>query len=301
MSVAADGSSANGPSSEPSVDSAANHAAYTSLATNIVNYVSVSPGVRQVYWQPVCTTGTTSTGSTSTTTLTACATASSTTTGTSVGGGVLVSLGADGTPGNGASYNPVISPDGQFVAFVSLATNLVSGVAVDGTTPQVYLRTMCDGATPLSQSSTSTTTACAPTTYLVSSPDGTTPGNGASSHPAIGNVGTFVAFVSTASNLAWAQQPFNPTPQVFEQDECQLATIGCVPIMSLISTPDGTALADGANSQPTISYDGRFVAFASTGTNLVGGPIRRSSKSTCGIPAGARPRRARHRPSWFRP
>jgi hypothetical protein len=274
VSVAADGSSANGPSSEPSVDSAANHAAYTSLATNIVNYVSVSPGVRQVYWQPVCTTGTTSTGSTSTTTLTACATASSTTTGTSVGGGVLVSLGADGTPGNGASYNPVISPDGQFVAFVSLATNLVSGVAVDGTTPQVYLRTMCDGATPLSQSSTSTTTACAPTTYLVSSPDGTTPGNAPSSHPAIGNVGTFVAFASTASNLASGiNNPPYPYPQVFEQDECQLVTIGCVPTMSLISTPDGTALANGASSQPTISYDGRFVAFASSGTNLVGGPI----------------------------
>jgi hypothetical protein len=269
VSVAADGTSANGPSAEPSVDSAADHAAYTSLATNIVDYVSVSPGVRQVYWQPVCAT-TSTTSSTPASTLTACRTASSTTSGTSVGGGVLVSLGADGTPGNAESYNPAISPDGQFVAFVSLATNLVSGVAVDGTTPQVYLRTMCNGATPLLQGAST----CAPTTYLVSSPDGITPGNAPSSHPAIGNVGTFVAFASTASNLISGinNLPY-PNPEVFEQDECQLVTTGCVPSMSLISTPDGTALANGANSQPTLSYDGRFVAFASAGTNLVGGPI----------------------------
>ncbi len=69
------GAAANGPSFEPSTDTAADHAAYTSLATNIVNYVAVKPGVRQVYWQPVCATGGTSnTTTTSTTsTVTACA------------------------------------------------------------------------------------------------------------------------------------------------------------------------------------------------------------------------------------
>ena len=271
VSVAADGTAPNGPSSEPSTDGAGDHAAYTSLATNIVNYVSVTPGVRQVYWQPVCTTGATTTSTTTTTTttsgtVTACATSSSTTTGTSVGGGVLVSLGADGNPGNGDSYNPVISPDGQFVAFVSLATNLVSGVAVDGITPQVYLRTLCSGTTPLTPPSTSTT--CAPTTYLVSSPDGVMPGNGASSHPSIGNLGTYVSFVSTANNLGFSNPSTPHAQEIFEQNECQLATTGCVPIMTLISTGDGTSLAGGVNSQPSMSYDGRFVAFASTAANL---------------------------------
>ncbi len=277
VSVAASGGLANGASSEPSVDSAADRAAYTSLATNIVNYVAVSSGVRQVYWQPVCTTGaTTTTGTTGTSTVAACAASTTTTTGTaSVGGGVLVSLGADGNPGNGDSYNPVISPDGQFVAFVSLATNLVSGVTVDGVTPQVYLRTMCGGATPLSQSTPTTATTCAPTTYLVSSPEGITPGNAPSSHPAIGNTGTFVSFASTASNLLSANTSDNapnPNPEIFEQQECQLATAGCVPSMQLISTPDGSALAAGTSSKPAISFDGRFVAFASTATNLVSGP-----------------------------
>jgi len=272
VSVAADGTAPNGSSSEPTTDGAGDHAAYTSLATNIVNYVSVTPGVRQVYWQPVCTTGATTTstsGTTSTTgttsgTVTACTASTTTTTGTSVGGGVLVSLGADGNPGNGDSYNPVISPDGQFVAFVSLATNLVSGVAVDGITPQVYLRTLCSGTTPLTPPSTGT--ACAPTTYLVSSPDGIMPGTGASSHPSIGNLGTYVSFVSKANNLG-VSNPSN-AQEIFEQNECQLVTTGCVPSMTLISTPDGATPAGGVNSQPSMSYDGRFVAFASTAANL---------------------------------
>jgi Tol biopolymer transport system component len=176
----------------------------------------------------------------------------------------MVSLGADGNPGNADSYNPVISPDGQFVAFVSLATNLVSGASVDGVTPQVYLRTICGGTTPLTPPGTTTT--CAPTTYLVSSPDGIAPGNGASSYPTIGNAGTFISFISTASNLGVP----NPSKaqEIFEQNECQLATTGCVPTMTLISTPDGTTAAGGANLQPNISYDGRFVAFSSTAANL---------------------------------
>lgn len=266
VSVAADGTAANGPSFEPSADTAADRAAYTSLATNIVNYVSVPAGVRQVYWQPVCTTGaTTSTsGSGTSGTLTACAAATST--GTSTGGGVLVSLGADGNPGNADSYNPVVSPDGQFVAFVSLATNLVSGVTVDGVTPQVYLRTICSGATPLSLAQSTTATTCVPTTYLVSSPEGITPGNGPSSHPAIGNTGTFVSFVSSASNLGVPN--LLKQQEVFEQDECQLATLGCVPTMFLVSTPDGTTPAGGTNLEPTMSFDGRFVAFSSTASNL---------------------------------
>lgn len=284
VSVAADGTAANGPSFEPSTDTTAAHAAYTSLATNIVNYVSPLAGVRQVYWQPVCTTGAaagTSTSTGTTGTLAACA-ASSSTTGASTGGGVLVSLGADGNPGNADSYDPVISPDGQFVAFVSLATNLVSGVTVDGVTPQVYLRTICSGATPVTLAQSTTTSSCIPTTYLVSSPEGITPGNGPSSHPVIGNTGTFVSFVSMASNLGVP----NPSKQqeVFEQHECQLVTVGCVPTMALISTPDGATPAGGINSEPSISYDGRFVAFASTALNLgfaTGGVQQIFVRDTC--------------------
>ncbi len=281
VSSASNGGPSNGASSEPSINTAAANAAYTSQATNLVNYVAVDGIHKQVYWQPVCATGATSTTSTvpacSTSTTSTAGSSTSTTTTTNADQAVLVSLGADGSPGNRDSYNPIISPDGQFVAFVSLATNLVSGAAVDGVTPQVYLRTICSGLTPLTQSqttstttTTTTTTTCVPTTYLVSSPDGITPGNGASSHPTIGDVGTYVSFVSSSTNLGGASGAFNPSglQEVFMQYECQLATTGCVPVMSLISTPDGTSPAGGVNSEPAISYDGRFTAFASTGTNL---------------------------------
>jgi len=40
---------------------------------------------------------------------------------------ILVSVAADGSWGNGASAEAVMTPDGRWVAFVSSATNLVSG------------------------------------------------------------------------------------------------------------------------------------------------------------------------------
>jgi hypothetical protein len=239
------GTAANGPSSEPSLDSAGVNVAFTSTASNLVNYVTTPGGTRQVYWQPTCETTTTS-----------CTP-------------VLVSLSADGTSvGNGESYNPVISPDGQYVAFVSLATNLVSGVVVNGTTPQVYVRTICEGATPLTQAPS-----CVPTTYLVSTPDGVTPGDGSSSDPAISNTGLYVSFSSTATNLGATAPNPSAAQEIFERSTC-VTTIGttdnsCVSITNLVSTPDGGANpAGGASVEPAVSPDGRFVAFASTATDL---------------------------------
>ncbi len=239
------GNAANGPSSEPSLDSGGDDVAFTSSASNLVNYVTTPTATRQVYWQPTCEATTTS-----------CTP-------------VLASLSADGaSAGNGESYNPVISPDGQYVAFVSLATNLVSGVAVDGLTPQVYIRTICSGVTPLTQ-----TSSCVPTTYLVSTPDGVTPGDGPSSDPAISNTGLYVSFSSTATNLGATASNPNANQEIFERATC-VTTIGtisssCVPVTTLISTPDGGATAaNGLSIEPAISPDGRFVAFASTATDF---------------------------------
>jgi hypothetical protein len=192
----------------------------------------------------------------------------------------LISVGADGlTAGNGDSYNPVVSSDGQYVAFVSTATNLVSSVNVDGVTPQVYIRSTCNGATP--------TSSCAATTYLVSTADGTTPGNRPSSNPSISADGLYVSFTSSASNLGATAPNPGLIAQVFERSTCA-TTLGtttntCSPLTFLISTPDGTTPANGASGQSSIShtttatstsgvaYNGRFVAFASTATNLVPG------------------------------
>src|SRR5215469_7061024 len=210
----------NGSSSEPSVDSQAAHAAFTSTASNLVGGVSFAPTNRQVYWMPVCA---------------ASATCSA---------GELVSLSADGiNPGNGDSYNPSISPDGRFVAFVSLATDLVSGLTtIDGKTPQVYLRDTCGGVT-------TTSTTCTPTTFLISTPDGTTPGNGPSSQPSIANNGAYVSFASTATNLGATAPNPNGAQEIFLRTVC-LPSVGttttttCTAFNSLISTPDGVTPAN---------------------------------------------------------
>ena len=108
--------------------------AFTSTASNLVTSAPLDGKTRQVFWRPV--------GAASARQLAT----------------ILVSMGADGvSAGNGDSFNPVISPDGQFVAFVSLATNLVSNVTFDGVTPQVFVRSTCGGVS---------STTCSPTTFL---------------------------------------------------------------------------------------------------------------------------------------
>ena len=270
------GNAANGPSSEPTVDSAGTHAAFTSLATNLVSTVPVQTGTSQVYWRPVCMPAATS----------PCVITPSSNFDTQ-----LVSISADGqTAGNGASYNPVISPDGEYVAFVSLATNLVSNITADGHTPQVYIRNTCDISTIVTVAPTNT---CVPTTYLVSTPDGVTFGNGASSNPSISEEGLFVSFTSAATNLGSTAPNPSGLAEVFERGTCittiTSTTNTCVSVTTLISTPDGTTPADGPSGQSTLSAcgsvtttvstacnsttaaNGRFVAFASTATNLVAG------------------------------
>jgi hypothetical protein len=246
----------NGPADQPSLDSAGAHVVYTSTASNMVSYANVDGVKRQVYWQPTCISGVTSTGCTAT---------------GSGGTAALVSVGADGvTPGNGDSYDPVMSPDGQHVAFVSLATNLVSGVTVDGVTPQVYVRNTCNVVPPAAGT-------CTPATYLVSTPDGTAPGDGASSAPSIANEGLYVSFTSQAANLlgSGSSSKFKGNPEIFERSTCvntlNQASGTCVPSTTLISSPDQVTPADGASIESSISQDGRFVAFASTAQNLITG------------------------------
>jgi Tol biopolymer transport system component len=195
------------------------------------------------------------------------------------------------TAGNGPSYDPVISPDGQYVAFVSLATNLVTNIAADGITPQVYIRNTCDIATT---QTTITAGACVPTTYLVSTPDGMTFGDKPSSHPSISEDGLFVSFTSLSDNLGSTARNPSGNSEIFERSTCVTSIAStdntCTPVTTLISTPDGTNPADASSDQSSVSscgsetvttsttactggflYNGRFIAFASTATNLVPG------------------------------
>ncbi len=87
------------------------------------------------------------------------------------------------------------------------------------------------------------------------------PASGPSSAPAISGDGSAVAFASTASNLTTAGG--NGTSQIYLR--------GAAAGIEAISVAADGGLANGPSSQPAISVDGRYVAFASTATNLVAG------------------------------
>src|SRR6202030_1616781 len=219
ISVDPNGNAANGASFEPTIDSGGGTVAFTSTASNLVTSAPLDGKTRQVFWRQVATTSTVGTQ--------------------------LVSMSADGvSAGNGDSFSPVISPDSRFVAFVSLATNLVSNLTFDGVPPQIFVRDTCSGVP---------STTCSPKPFLVSTPDGTTPGNGPSSAPSIASGGLFVAFVSTANNLG------APNPSGFAEAfvrMCATQVTTCAGQTDLVSTPDGVSLANGASTQTAISNNG---------------------------------------------
>jgi Tol biopolymer transport system component len=153
---------------------------------------------------------------------------------------------ANGPAANGDSSHARISADGRFVAFESNATNLRTD-DVD-TRDDVFVRDLHAG-----------------TTTLVSRASGAAgaPSDGASSEPSISADGRFVAFESDAFNLSDEDLAF---ADVFVRD-LQTGTTTLVDRASATATADGAVADTGARS-PSISADGRFVAFASAARNL---------------------------------
>jgi hypothetical protein len=77
--------------------------------------------------------------------------------------------------------------------------------------------------------------------------------------PAVSMDGRYVAYAASQNGHA----------QIFERDTCQGADSSCQPRTILISSAlDGTAPSDDSHS-PSISSDGRYVAFSSAAANLV--------------------------------
>lgn len=159
------------------------------------------------------------------------------------------SVASDGSEPNGHSLFVRVSRDGRYVAFHSEATNLVPN-DTNGTTPDVYVRDM----------ETSTTT-------LVSVSDAGVQNNGAASYPDISADGRFVVFHSTATNLV--PNDTNGSSDIFVRDLVQ----GTTERASVLA--DGSQISRGVDSDPAISGDGRYVAFAagdpmtSSDTNVV--------------------------------
>ena len=153
-----------------------------------------------------------------------------------------VSVPSDGTQGNDYSDEPSISADGRFVAFWSYATNLVPG-DMNGYS-DIFVHDRQTGETT-----------------RVSVASDRTEGNGGSYRPSISADGRFVAFYSYASNLVPDDKGHD---DVFVHDR----QTGATTRVSVAS--DGTQ-ANGHSHIPSVSADGRFVAFYSYASNLVPG------------------------------
>jgi Tol biopolymer transport system component len=211
-------------------------------------------------------------------------------------------FGAPGTPCNAHAYNPVVSADGQWIVFLSAATNLIAG-GTTGSKVKVY-RSSLDGSV----------------VELVSRLDGTG-GAEADNHcasPSINANGSLVGFAYEGGNLAVAPNkgilgfpllvrdfsvPASPVNRVVAQDVFLFGLFGSGPkamdrsvmtasgdaivymapnaeltdlAVRVVSTVDGSSriaskgiIDQGATSQleefwqPTISGDGRWVFWRS--------------------------------------
>jgi Tol biopolymer transport system component len=155
-----------------------------------------------------------------------------------------VSVDSAGVEGNLESRGPSISADGRFVAFYSAATNLITGDTNGATDIFVHDR----------QTGTS---------ERVSLDSGGVEGNLESLGPSISADGRFVAFYSAATNLI--AEDTNGVSDVFVHDRLTDTTERVSVHSAGVQGDD----ASGMQSAPSISADGRFVAFVSTATNLV--------------------------------
>lgn len=154
-----------------------------------------------------------------------------------------VSVSSSEAQANGGSSSPSTSAGGRYVVFTSDASNLVGG---DTNGDQdVFVRDRTTGRTRRVSVSSA----------------GEQP-NGNSFDPFISADGRFVAFSSAASNLVGGDT--NGVTDIFVRDR----TTGRTRRVSVSSAGEQ---ANGQSGSPSISADGRFVAFSSAASNLVGG------------------------------
>lgn len=155
----------------------------------------------------------------------------------------LVSVNTEGTQGNNGSYDPSISDDGRFVAFLSRATNLVANDANNALDIFVHDRKTL-------------------TTTRVSIGSGGIEGNSYCFSPTISADGRYVAFESESSNLVALDT--NNSRDVFVHDR----TTG---LTTRASVDSAGGQAVGGSNRPYISANGRYVAFSSSAINIVPG------------------------------
>jgi Tol biopolymer transport system component len=155
------------------------------------------------------------------------------------------SVDSSGAQSNDDSLHPAISADGRFVAFWSFASNLVPG-DTNGFA-DVFVHDMVNGSTA-----------------RVSVDSNGVQGDHGSEEVSISGDGRYVAFVSVATNLVPGDT--NGFADVFVHDMVS-GTTTRVSVDS--SGVQGNGNCGGVGYRPSISLDGRRVAFVSDAANLV--------------------------------
>jgi Tol biopolymer transport system component len=163
---------------------------------------------------------------------------------------VRASVSTGGEQADGTSTTAVISADGRYVAFASFATNLVAG-DTNGKA-DVFVRDLATGTTER---------------VSVSSTGAQADGSSSTAGLAISANGRYVAFAANATNLVAGDT--NNRTDVFVRD----LTTGTTERVSVSTTgaQANEGIGIGSHLTPSLSADGRYVAFDSAASNLVAG------------------------------
>ena len=154
-----------------------------------------------------------------------------------------VSVSSSGEQANKNSNFPAITPDGRYIAFASYASNLVPGDTKEQ--EDVFVHDQHTGTT--TRASVSSTGR---------------EGNGFSSSPQISADGRYVVFLSGSTNLV--RNDTNGSWDIFLHDLSTRKT-------TRVSVSPSGEQANDDSSDPSISADGRYIAFATRANNLVAG------------------------------
>lgn len=211
VSVASDGTEADGASEKPSISGNGRLVVFASHATNLVP--DDTNGFEDIFLHDLVTRETR-----------------------------RVSLGLLGADPDGDSSLPRISANGRYVAFLSLARNLIA--QTDFPTRDAFVVDLKTGVTE-----------------MVSVATTGVPSNAGSFSLAISANGRRVAFDSMGTNLVTDEVQFAGM-DVFLRDRKKHTT-------TLMSAGPGGSAADEYSEEPDISGNGRFVGFTSLASNLV--------------------------------
>ncbi len=205
----------------------------------------------------------------------------------------------EGTEG-GDSRHPVLSDSGRFLVFQSLArldsdgldqdatvdvyrhdrktgrmTCLTADLAQGEAVTNYFLRPFTSGDGRLTVFEWDTGEGLDKQVYLHDADTGQItlvsaglqgPPNGPSNYPVVSAQGRFIAFSSKATNLVPDQAAQDTRRHVFVYDRLRGTTVRA-------SVAAGGALSDSDSETPSISGDGRLVAFTSSATNLLESPM----------------------------